>query len=203
LYGSQGHIFSDVQANPRFRDEPGEIDLVYKIQEGEPFRVGQINVHIAGEFPHTRRNVVLNKLSLRPGDLIDMRQIRDSERRLKFSQLFETEQTGGEPPRIVVRPPELSDAEVAANKKKGVRGQSPEAASSPINSSTTTPSGNASPMSFVPTYNIDVFVPQVSENFHEEIPNQALPYPYRLPANHAVNAVPDTIRRLPSIYSEQ
>ena len=90
LYGSQGHIFADLEAQPRFLEEPGQLDLVYKIAEGEPFRVGQINVHIAGEFPHTRRNVVLNRLSLRPGDLIDIREIRNSERRLTASQLFET-----------------------------------------------------------------------------------------------------------------
>jgi outer membrane protein insertion porin family len=147
LYGSQGRIFADVNAEPRFLEQPGQIDLVYKIQEGEPFRVGEINVHIAGEFPHTRRNVVLNRLSLRPGDLIDIREIRNSERRLKASQLFETEQTGGDPPKIVVRPPELKDVNVAS-RGSTLRGQSPDRPTTPP----------------PPTYDIDVYLPPLSES---------------------------------------
>jgi outer membrane protein insertion porin family len=161
LYGSQGHIFAQIDANPRFIDEPGKIDLVYKVQEGEPFRVGEVNVHIAGEFPHTRRNVVLNRLSLRPGDVIDIRQIRESERRLKFSQLFETEQDGGEPPRIVVRPPELAGASLAQN---GVRGQDP-AAADPSPFAEPSASAAAAPL---PTYDLDVFV-----RFHDQPPAAA------------------------------
>ena len=146
LFGSQGKIFATADAEPRFLEEPGQIDLVYKIQEGEAFRVGQINVHIAGEFPHTRRNVVLNRMSLRPGDLIDIREIRDSERRLKLSQLFESEQTGGDPPRIVVRPPELKDASVASLGGNSLRGQSPDTA-------------GQNP----PTFDVDVFCPPLRE----------------------------------------
>jgi outer membrane protein insertion porin family len=143
LYGSQGKIFADVTAEPRFLEEPGQLDLVYKIKEGEAFRVGEIHVHIAGEFPHTRRNVVLNRMSLRPGDLIDIRQIRDSERRLKYSQLFETEQTpGGEPPRVVVRPPELKDAAIAGGSPGALRGQSPDDP---------------------PVYDVDVFTPPLRQ----------------------------------------
>jgi outer membrane protein insertion porin family len=153
LYGSQGYIFSVVQPEPRFLEEPGEIDLVYKIQEGEPFRVGQINVHIAGEFPHTRRNVVLNRLSLQPGDLIDIREIRNSERRLKASQLFETEATGGEPPRIVVRPPELQDSAIAGAGRGAFRGQSPDDATPAL------PGRQAATLP-MPTYDVDVYLPR-------------------------------------------
>ena len=32
LYGSQGHVFADVQADPRFLEEPGTLDLVYRDQ---------------------------------------------------------------------------------------------------------------------------------------------------------------------------
>jgi outer membrane protein insertion porin family len=181
LYGSQGRIFAQVDANPRFVEEPGQIDLIYKIQEGEPFRVGQINVHIAGEFPHTRRNVVLNKLSLKPGDLIDIRQVRDSERRLKFSQLFETEQTGGEPPRIVVRPPELNgSALTGGNMGSSVRGQNPE----PVTPHPATPF-RVPP----PTYDLDVFV----NCLHPEEPS-AVP---------ATTASAPVFRPLPPVETER
>jgi outer membrane protein insertion porin family len=128
-YGAMGHVFADIAAEQRFTDEPGQIDMIYRIKEGEPWRVGEVNVFIAGEFPRTRRNVVLNRLSLRSGDLIDIREIRDSERRLEYSALFETPQTapGSEPPKIVVRPPELRDVGLASDPKKSRRrGQSPD-----------------------------------------------------------------------------
>ena len=129
LYGSQGHVFADVQADPRFLDEPGTLDLVYRIKEGEVFRVGEINVHIGGEYPHTQQTVVLNRLSLRYGDLIDTREIRNSERRLKASQLFEVDPQQGDPPRVVVRPPDLSTVGSIAEQPRPastIRGQSPE-----------------------------------------------------------------------------
>ena len=53
-YGSQGHIFADIKASPRFLEEPGQLDLVYQIEEGDMFRVGKINIHVAGDSPHTR-----------------------------------------------------------------------------------------------------------------------------------------------------
>ena len=135
LYGSQGYIFADVQADPRFFEEPGELELVYNISEGEQFRVGEIRVHIDGANPHTRRSVVLNRLSFAPGDVIDSREIRDSERRLKFSQLFRNDPQRGIAPRIVVRPPDDGQESQIANTPLGprrsaaggtYRGQTPE-----------------------------------------------------------------------------
>lgn len=114
-YGSVGHIFAEIEAEPRFLETPGQLDLVYHVVEGEQFRVGPIQVHITGEYPHTRRNVVLNRLSLYPGDIIDVREVRDSERRLKASQLFENNPAVGQTPRIVIRPPELQELERLAN----------------------------------------------------------------------------------------
>ncbi len=127
LYGGHGHIFADIKASPRFLEEPGLLDLVYEVKEGELFRVGEINIHVAGEFPHTRKSVVLNRLSLRPGDIIDIREVRASERRLKASQLFVTNPQEGTPPRIVIRPPSLDEAASIAKKRGGnYRGQSPD-----------------------------------------------------------------------------
>jgi len=89
-YGANGYIRADVKAAPQFFEEPGQLDLVYKIDEGRQYRVGDIKVLIDGEFPHTRQNVVLNRIDLREGDVIDIRKLRDSERRLISSQLFES-----------------------------------------------------------------------------------------------------------------
>ncbi len=126
-YGSQGHIFANIKASPRFLEEPGQLDLVYQIEEGDMFRVGKINIHVAGDSPHTRRDVVLNRLSLRPGDVVDIREVRASERRLKASDLFITNPADGDPPRIVIRPPDLSEtATLAERPSSSYRGQSPD-----------------------------------------------------------------------------
>ncbi len=128
LYGGQGYIFADIKADPRFLEEPGELDLVYSVAEGKQFRVGRINVKIAGEFPHTKERVILDRLSIRPGQIVDIREVRNSERRLKASQLFIVNPTEGDPPRIVVVPPDLNDAEeILAGSGNGTqRGQDPD-----------------------------------------------------------------------------
>lgn len=125
LYGAHGHIFADVQADPRFREEPGKLDLVYNVEEGGTFRVGEINVHIEGDYPHTKQSVVLNRLSLRPGDKISSLAVRESERRLKASQLFEVDPQQGIEPRIVIRPPDLEQIE-SMEGASSFRGQSPD-----------------------------------------------------------------------------
>ena len=130
-YGSEGFIFADIQADPRFLEEPGQLDLIYKIKEGEPFRVGKIEVKIEGDYPRTRHSTVMNRMSLRPGDLIDIREVRNSESRLKAAQLFEVDRSKGNPPQVVVRPPDLKNPESIADKPKPragsntYRGQSP------------------------------------------------------------------------------
>ncbi len=117
LYGSQGFIHSNVEAEPRFLEEPGALDIVYRIEEGKRYRVGNINVHIDGDVNVTKREVALNRLSQKPGDWIDVREIRNSERRLGSAQIFAGRDAGPgqSPPRIVVRPPELKEIEREAN----------------------------------------------------------------------------------------
>jgi len=116
LYGSEGFVFATVQAEPRFLEEPGLLDMVYKIDEGEQYRVGKINVHFEGDFGITRREVVLSRLGLNPGDNIDSNKIRSAERVLGASQIFAGPGTpGAQPPRVVVRPPGI-DGEGSGSK---------------------------------------------------------------------------------------
>ena len=128
-YGSVGYIFTDVQADPRLHETPGQLDLVYKVAEGDRYRVGKVNVHIAGDNPHTRQNTVLNRLSVRPGDIVDSRQLKDSERRLKASSLFLSDPSKGVSPKIVFAPPDGSESKTEIAREKGsrqYRGQSPD-----------------------------------------------------------------------------
>jgi len=135
LYGANGFVYADVQAEPRFLEEPGYLDMVYRISEGEQYRVGQINVNYNGGNGITRREVVLNRLSLRPGDLIDARKLRNDEIRLGSARIFSTgQEPGGSPPKIVVSPPgKESEFNRIARKYSG---QSPPA---PEDSSATQP----------------------------------------------------------------
>jgi len=130
IYGGRGFVFADIRADPRFLEEPGQLDLVYNVSEGQRYRVGKINVRIRGEHPHTRHSTVLNRLSLRPGDILDIRKLRDDERRLKSSSLFLADAAKGEGPKIVFSKPEPGDTRVAREpepaKPPGFRGQSPD-----------------------------------------------------------------------------
>lgn len=126
-YGSIGHVFADIQADPRFQAEPGSLDLVYSISEGARARVGRVNVHVEGDHPHTKRTAILNQVSLQPGDILDIRKLRDSERRLRASGLFATNPMQGEPPRIVYSAPEVDETEgLAERPQRNYRGQSPD-----------------------------------------------------------------------------
>lgn len=69
------------------------------------YRASDINVHIAGDNSYTKERVALAMVGkLRPGRIIDSRKIEGAERRLQFSQIFETNPQLGEPPRIDVQP---------------------------------------------------------------------------------------------------
>jgi outer membrane protein insertion porin family len=103
FYGRDGFIYVDIVPQAVFLDEPGWLDLVYKITEGDQYVAGDIHIHMVGDSNHTKRSVPLNLISVIPGQLIDLRELEGSERRLKLSQIFEVNPTLGEPPRIQVR----------------------------------------------------------------------------------------------------
>ncbi|MGQ9576278.1 MAG: POTRA domain-containing protein [Thermoguttaceae bacterium] len=133
IYGSEGYVFAEVKPDPRFLEEPGKLDIVYNIVEGACYRVGKINVRIDGEYPHTRITTVLNRLSLRPGDILDVRELRASERRLRASQLFAVDPIRNVYPRISFTRPAPQHSQQHASmveqpRSAGThRGQSPEA----------------------------------------------------------------------------
>ncbi len=130
IYGGRGFVFADIRADPRFLEEPGQLDLVYNVAEGQRYRVGKINVRIRGEHPHTKHSTILNRLSLRPGDILDIRKLRDDERRIKSSSLFLADAAKGEGPKIVFSKPENTEdagEQIARDPNRpGFRGQSPD-----------------------------------------------------------------------------
>jgi outer membrane protein insertion porin family len=128
-YGAKGYVFADIVDSKVFQLEPGELDIVYKIDEGKRFAVGPINIKILGDNPHTRRNTILNRLSIHPGDIMDIREIDASKRRLKFSGLFVNNPAQGEEPVIQYRQPEVPPEGLYGDRPRqpgSFRGQSPD-----------------------------------------------------------------------------
>lgn len=105
-YGELGFIYAEVQPKTVMRDEEGVVDLVYEIQEGDRWKVGEIHVNIDGA-PHLmRETTMLNLVDLREGDWIDRRTLELSRRRIERSQLLETNPSVADPPDIRVVPRE-------------------------------------------------------------------------------------------------
>ncbi|MBN1909951.1 MAG: hypothetical protein JW818_09445 [Pirellulales bacterium] len=105
-YGRIGYVKADIRAEPRLLEEPGMLDLVYNIDEGHRYIAGRVEPVIAEEYPHTKLSTVLNRLSIRPGDIINIDELRASEIRLEASELFENNRYAGIYPRIVLTEPE-------------------------------------------------------------------------------------------------
>lgn len=103
-YGELGFIYAEVQPQTVMRDEANVVDLVYKISEGDRWKVGEIRVNIDGE-PHLmRESTMLNLVDLREGDWIDRRKLETNRARLERSQLLEVNPQIAEPPDIKVVP---------------------------------------------------------------------------------------------------
>lgn len=123
LYGSNGYVFADAVPDLVFELEPGIVNLVYRVEEGQQYRIGDISVTIKGDNPHTRHSTILNRLDMRPGEIADIRKFRDSERRIKASGLFNVDPTKGELPRISFSPPDGVESVADKDKKTRVSGR--------------------------------------------------------------------------------
>ena len=134
LYGSHGYVFANVRPETVYLEEPGEVDLVYHIDEGKRWRVGRIIVHIGGDNPHTRIQTALNRCTVIPGEIMDIRELHASERRLLHSSLFHIDPATNQRPKITFQIPDDEDMGLADDGPGdgGVRGQSPVAGGPPL-----------------------------------------------------------------------
>ena len=115
LYGGKGYVFADIQPDPRLLEGQAEMDLIYNIKEGSRYRVGKINITIAGDSTHTHSRTIYDRLSLHPGDILDTRKLRSDERRLKASQIFAADPAKS--PKIVFSPLGGTDPDKAIAEK--------------------------------------------------------------------------------------
>lgn len=103
-YGELGFIYAKVEPQSVMLDDEDSVDLVYKIQEGDRWKIGEIFVDIEGE-PHLmRETTMLNLVNLREGSFIDRRMLEIARRTLERSQLLETNPQVADPPDIKVIP---------------------------------------------------------------------------------------------------
>ena len=89
-YGELGRLYAQVEAIPRFLEEPGVVDIEYRIDEDRVYYVRRVDVKLAGDHPHTRETTLLDRSRIFPGDLADPRMIRLTQRRLEGSQVVDS-----------------------------------------------------------------------------------------------------------------
>jgi len=100
-YGALGYVYCKVEILPRYLPEPGNVDLLMRIDEDRPYVIRKITAHIEGDHPRTRKTVVYDYLNLAPGDLADPAKIQKSKSKLTAARVFEVSQDGtGEGVRI-------------------------------------------------------------------------------------------------------
>lgn len=102
-YDELGRVFAKVEPVPQFRaDEPGWVDLTYSVDEDIPRLIGAINVHIRGDYPHTKEEIVLQQMHrfIKPGQLASGTSLQMAQQRVLGSQLWER----SEPPSFDIRP---------------------------------------------------------------------------------------------------
>ena len=122
-YGKLGRLMAQVDAVPRYLEEEGMVDLVYRIDEDSVRYIHKINVIYEGEYPHTKRTVVLDRSLIRSGDLADPLLISKTKRRLEGTGLFESGAAGI---RIDVKPITPGMGGIVGMPRDGVvRGQAP------------------------------------------------------------------------------
>jgi outer membrane protein insertion porin family len=109
-YGSLGFIYSEIEPQTVMRDEANLVDLVYTINEGDRWKIRNINVNIDGE-PHLMKDTtLLNQIDLVEGEYINRRTLELNRRRIERQSLLETNPAVADPPDIKVVPVDEDDS---------------------------------------------------------------------------------------------
>ncbi len=86
LYGCKGYIEACTDYFPRLRQNCNIYDVVFKIKEGQPYRVGFVKVF--GN-TYTKSTVILNESLLIPGEKFDHRRLKGTSTRLQNVGYFD------------------------------------------------------------------------------------------------------------------
>jgi len=85
-YGEYGYIDTIVRALRRPNLADGKIDLIIDIIESDKFYLESINIQGNSK---TKSEVIIRELALAPGEIFDLKRMKQSERRLKETRFFE------------------------------------------------------------------------------------------------------------------
>ena len=96
-YNELGCIETQILTEPRFTDEPGVVDLVYRIEESEPFTMGELIIrgNTRTKDKVIRREAVM--AGLLPGEVLDKNRIETFQKRLGALGYFQTNPEMGKP----------------------------------------------------------------------------------------------------------
>lgn len=96
-YNELGCIETQIITEPRFTDEPGVVDLVYRIEESEPFTMGELIIRGNSRTKDKviRREAVM--AGLLPGEVLDKNRIESFQNRLAALGYFQTNPEMGRP----------------------------------------------------------------------------------------------------------
>jgi len=96
-YNEIGCIDTQIIPEPRYTNEPGVVDIVYKIEEGEPYIVGDIQIY-GNE--RTKDKVIRREFAMAgvlPGELLDANRLEIVRQRLGNTQFFNMSPESGKP----------------------------------------------------------------------------------------------------------
>ena len=93
-YREIGCIDTQVVEEPRFTNQSGVVDLLYKIEEGEPYLLGELEIQGNGRTKDKviRREAV--QAGLLPGEVLDMNRIDIYKKRLGALEYFQNNPQG-------------------------------------------------------------------------------------------------------------
>jgi outer membrane protein insertion porin family len=130
-YGEIGCIDAQIVCEPKFTDQPGIVDLVYKIEEHEPYALGELRIVGNGRTKDKviRREAVM--AGLLPGEVLDKTRMEIFRRRLMSLGYFQQDQNGNKQIKIEItsrRPKDQPYGELMMpllNETTQARGQDP------------------------------------------------------------------------------
>ena len=103
-YGEKGFIYAEVSPQTIMLEDDNQVDLIYRIEEGDRWRAASIRVDIEGDPYLMKERTMLNMVDLREGSWINLRSLEQNRARLVRSQLFETNPQVADAPDIKVVP---------------------------------------------------------------------------------------------------
>ncbi len=96
-YGAIGCIDAHVAVQPEHTDDPGVVDLVYHIEEGAPYVVGQIKIIGNGRTQDRVIRREFNQAGLVPGEPLDANRLDLAKKRITNLKFFATSPEMGKP----------------------------------------------------------------------------------------------------------